>query len=69
MIDFGKNGLQTFLFCLNTKDIIYSFWETGKMFFGGLGLRGKISLFLPKIPKYQEEANKIFLKDNMDLNL
>jgi hypothetical protein len=39
------------------------------MFFGGLGLRGKFSLFQPKIPKYQVEANKIFLKDNMNLDL
>lgn len=39
------------------------------MFFGGLGLRGKFSLFLPKIPKYQEEANRKFLKDNMNIDL
>lgn len=69
IIDFEKNGLQIFLFCQNLKDLGISFYRTGQMYIGGLGLKGKISLFQPKIPKYQEEANKRFLNYTMNYDL
>jgi len=55
-------GVETFMFCEDLKDELLSVITSIKAFAGGLGMNGKIPLFGPKVPEYQEKANVEFMK-------
>lgn len=60
--DLVANGIDTYLFCEGLTDEILSVYTTLKAFVGGLGTKGKIPFFEPKVPKYMEDANVEFMR-------
>jgi len=54
--------MDTYLFCEGLTTELLSVYTTLKAFVGGLGTKGKVPFFEPKVPKYMEDANVEFLK-------
>jgi len=67
--DMKISGIGAFNFCDSPKGLIESLWETLKMFLGGLGANPSAKIFGTHVPKYQEEANKRFIKETMNVDL